>query len=317
MSYTGKSEQVLINELLGNSPATGKSVQEALNGYYGFYPTQYSIQELFGLKTGTTPYTSKSVQQYLFDNLKERLSLTGSYTNYSIQELLKRGINASVPIEVMVEGAENALQNYIRSLSGLEAYLPYNETSGTNADDKSTSNRDMTYEGVLLGQPGKVGLSVYGDGTNDRIYFGSAISLTGAFTLGIFVRKTDTTNTLFFGSGTGNTAGAGILNSAGSYNGFFRAVNAGASLSANIGYSGALNNTWVLLIITRDGSNNVSGSINGNTLQAMGTLSGTFSLTEVMKRDAAYAQGYAQHCFVRSVVMTQAEITRIKNIAGF
>lgn len=99
INYTDKSEQQIINELLSNSPHTAKSVQEALNVYYGYAPQQYSVQEILSIKTGTKPQTAKSIQEFIFDNIKDNLGLSGSYTNYSTQKLLRLAQASSLSVD--------------------------------------------------------------------------------------------------------------------------------------------------------------------------------------------------------------------------
>jgi hypothetical protein len=67
---------------------------------------------------------------------------------------------------------EQALQDYIKSLSGLVAYYPMNETSGSicfNKAPDTIGTLDGTISGATINQAGQVGPAYSFDGVNDSV----------------------------------------------------------------------------------------------------------------------------------------------------
>ena len=94
------------------------------------------------------------------------------------------------------------LQSYIKSLSGLVAYYPMDETSGTTAVNQAPDTLgtlDGTITGATINQAGQSGASYSFDGVNDDV-------LTG---YGPTILSTDDFSILFLAkiSSTGNTGG--------------------------------------------------------------------------------------------------------------
>jgi len=53
----------------------------------------------------TIPPTSKSIQELLYDNLKDELSLTDPYTKYTEQEMIAAAEGAGLTIDQILGGA--------------------------------------------------------------------------------------------------------------------------------------------------------------------------------------------------------------------
>jgi cellobiose-specific phosphotransferase system component IIB len=89
------TEQTIWNTLTNNSFL---SEQEAANTYLSNEPkTDLSLQEAMSIRIFGKP-NDMSVQEMLWYILKNDLTLTGPYTQYSEQELLNMAQDASIPI---------------------------------------------------------------------------------------------------------------------------------------------------------------------------------------------------------------------------
>jgi hypothetical protein len=85
-STTAKSSQAVLNKI-NSTGRKSMTEQELANGFKSQAQHKFSFQELLNAKNGTAQH-SLSEQEALFSLLKTRLSLTGSATRYSVQELL-------------------------------------------------------------------------------------------------------------------------------------------------------------------------------------------------------------------------------------
>jgi hypothetical protein len=92
---TENTEQAIWNALTSNSFL---SEQEAVNKYLTNEPySELTLQEAMSLAIFGKPM-DMSVQEMLWYILKNDLSLTGPFTQYSEQELLNMAQDASIPI---------------------------------------------------------------------------------------------------------------------------------------------------------------------------------------------------------------------------
>lgn len=328
MSYTSKSEQQIINELIGNSPATEKSIQEALNRYYGFHPTQYTIQELFGLKTATSPYTAKSLQQYLFDNLKSPLSLTGSYVNYSPQEMLRRAQIAGLTIAQIVEGGvstEAAFVAAVQTLSPVAYYTP--QTGDTVAINRANPG---TYDGTISGATivdGLVGKAFSFDGVNDVITADNPLDYTAnnSWTIGYIIKFQTQVSAFARIWGLGRSAPSldkieGFINTTSSYLSTNRTVN---NVSNSVQQAGVTlaNDTNYMMFQEYDGSNlrtyvNSSTGVSGLSAGSMPSFASTLYIGATYTGSGGFLTGTLNHFFMVNRILTQNEKSNLLTIAG-
>jgi len=187
MAKTDKTEQNVLNELYGTL-ATFHSSQEIANLVAGNAKTTFSLQEVLNIKKGNDVKTIQSAQAILYENVGQMVSLTGGATAYSEQELLNIAIENNLTVQDVILG----LQTYIKSLSGLVAYYPLNETSGTVATNRAPTTLgtlDGTTSGATVGVAGKVGRAYSFDGVNDRIDLqnGNTVKNLAACSIGALV----------------------------------------------------------------------------------------------------------------------------------
>lgn len=99
-SNTQYSSQTVVNRLYGSGD-TQYSVQEVFNGQYGTLATLYSPQVIMNRNLGVSD-DAYSEQQALFRTLASELTLTGSDTQYSVQELLNMAYTAGVTLGYII-----------------------------------------------------------------------------------------------------------------------------------------------------------------------------------------------------------------------
>lgn len=93
-----KSSQKIVDNMASISPDTRDSIQEVLRQHRGEKPgTQ--IQDIMANATGVSRATHKSLQEWLFDNLKTDLGLSDPYTQYTEQDLLEMAESASSTLD--------------------------------------------------------------------------------------------------------------------------------------------------------------------------------------------------------------------------
>ena len=147
------------------------------------------------------------------------------------------------------------------------------------------------------------------DGADDYVALGTAMSLTGAFTVTCWFKKETNSERSFLGKTAGSSGTKLIFLT--NNNIFFRMVDGGSSSNFSIGYTTSLNNEWNFLTATRSSSGVVSASINGNSLTTGGTLTGTFSPTAIGRNgDGQYWDGKLANNLIYNRELTAAEITQ-------
>lgn len=210
------------------------------------------------------------------------------------------------------------LSQYIKSLSGLVAYYPLDETSGDaiNHAPATFGTLNGTVTGATQGAAGQVGLAYAFDGENDEVT-GITNSLTGAFTFVCLFNRMDDNPNWILGQDSG-TQKIGFFGGTLNINLFVRVVNGGSNLSVDIGYaSPAMNSVWHLLVVKRDGSNNLFGSLDGGDFVSLGTLSGTFTYSRIGHDSATdYYFGSLQHIAVTTDAKAQSVVDELFALSG-
>lgn len=161
-----KSIQAIANNLAGTA---GLTTEGAVSKYFNITPyNKYTLQDLFSIYSNISPTNNISVQQMLFDNVKDSLNLSGESTEYSEQDLWNKAFDAGLGLGEIVSN----MQGYIKSLSGLVAYYPMDETSGSttfNRAPDTVGTLDGTITGATINQTGQVGQAYSFDGTNNQV----------------------------------------------------------------------------------------------------------------------------------------------------
>ena len=102
------------------------------------------------------------------------------------------------------------LSNYIKHLSGLVAYYPLDEVSGSTAYNKAPTTQGTfngTITGATVGQAGKVGRAYSFDGTGDYITTGFSVKNQSLITFGAIINFADTAGNkrIYYESPAGDT----------------------------------------------------------------------------------------------------------------
>lgn len=82
--------------------ATTVSAQFVVARRLGKDVTGASVQEMLAGVQGVAPFTSKSEQELWYNGLKTALSLSGGYTDYTIQDMLNRAVGAGLTLAQVV-----------------------------------------------------------------------------------------------------------------------------------------------------------------------------------------------------------------------
>lgn len=92
LGLTDKPVDAILSEMAGLSEV--QPAQKVIADHLGISPyTSKSIQEMLAGVKGYQPLTARSEQQLWFENVKDELSLSGVYTQYTIQALLAMARN--------------------------------------------------------------------------------------------------------------------------------------------------------------------------------------------------------------------------------
>ena len=91
-----KSEQKIVADIAGVIPNTTASLQEVIRQDKA-YPPGTTLQEMLGAEEDI--YPRRGVQEQLFENLKDDLSLTDPFTKYSDQAMLEMAGSAGLTID--------------------------------------------------------------------------------------------------------------------------------------------------------------------------------------------------------------------------
>lgn len=98
-----KSPQQVFNTLAGSNFDTEKPIQKVSAENQGIFPkTRDSVQKIIEVASAQNKHTN--IHKMFFNNLKDQLSLTGSYTNHSIQKMLNMALDQGVTIETILTG---------------------------------------------------------------------------------------------------------------------------------------------------------------------------------------------------------------------
>ncbi len=191
--------------------------------------------------------------------------------------------------------------------SRLQGYWPFNETSGTTANDLSGKNHNGALSGgVTLNQTsvnlGTVGKAFGFNGTSGKIGI-SGISIPGAFTVSAWVNITGT---------VGNQDAIFAINN-GSLNFYDSTLRVWyAPQNMVIANTAVTKDVWQYWVITRDSSNNIKIYLN-SVLDSTGGGSFTFVPNYIAFSGIGYYEGMLDEIAIWSRALSQDEITTLYN----
>ena len=140
-----KNEAELLSSLTTYSPSL--SIQEQLNIYLGNNVTKYSFQEALNIINGNAA-TEKPTQRILWENLKDYLGLTGGYTDFSVQELLQKAVDAGYSVAKIIYSPPQYLKDmYFYVKSGSDSYADNDPVSlWTSQIESACANDTLSSE---------------------------------------------------------------------------------------------------------------------------------------------------------------------------
>lgn len=212
---------------------------------------------------------------------------------------------------------------YIKSLNGLQAYWPLDETDGVNSLNiapATIGTLNGAASGVLVNQPGAVnmGKSYYYDGVNDvSTVTASATLQLQTQSIGAIIIPDNTVpqDTFIYGGNANGAFGMKLTNTnkirldkqgSGTLATATTSMTNGAAYTVGATYNSATG-AWAAYV--------------GGVLDGSGTNSQTFTYSGDHNIGAGTAgsfcfKGYLQHLFITNKVMTLANFQEIRKIAG-
>lgn len=221
------------------------------------------------------------------------------------------------------------LSNYIKSLSGLVAYYPLDETSGDaiNQAPDTLGTLDGTVTGATQGVAGLSGTAYSFDGTNDKVSVANNASLnqltgTWFFIANLNANMSGNGNSIMSRNDEGSSA-SGINIHLSANNVIAVQIKSGATARATFTATTQLNTTdYYFVALTFIDNGECKLFVNG-VEEGSATMSGTFTFNGTPLQlgenaDAYWADynGLLQHAGIVSRVLDDAEILEMAQLAG-
>lgn len=311
---TEYSPQEYINKLVGNAP-TSKSVQRAIEGYFSKTLNYWDSPEaFFNSCLGRQPHESTE-QQALFDLLKGHLSLTGTYTQYSLQSLYYLLYTNNIALESLPFLSINR--------STLIGMWPLNEASG-NAVNKVSGGVAGVNTSVVYGNAGKIGLATGYNGTNSLTAFTGLTVPIDSISVGFMYRMDaatpDASDRIIDWQDASGLNGFGFVHNSTTVQKIQLLIANGAGTQASIVSDVTLvQGTWYFVAFTFT-TNSAKLYINGvqqgvtDTSCAMTSAAATLTIGKRAVASTNWNQGSLQNLFINNSILTATQLNTMSKI---
>lgn len=149
-------------------------------------------------------------------------------------------------------------------------------------NDDSGNNRDLTANGSPSYTAGKYGKAITLDGSDSQYLSLTEIQLSGAFTLHVWQKRTDSTGIdTLFGRNADTVSSYSKIQWLTDNKLSIRLVENTLNSEIDVGYTNALNGTWALITIKRDSSNNIYVKVNNGDWIFHSNQGGTFRFDRI------------------------------------